>query len=122
MGLLQREIEAAGFATITLSMMPDLTASVSAPRIAAIEHPFSLTMGYPGNNQTQLAVLRVTLQALVEMDTPGGIRHLPFEWPEHLAEVDSGPPEPPPITKYLLKHPLQFKKLLRRGFPRVTLS
>jgi hypothetical protein len=116
-GLLQREIEAAGFPTITLSIIADLTASVSAPRIVAIEHPFSLTMGYPGDNETQMAVLRATLQALVEMDEPGEVRHLPFEWPEHLADVDAGPPEPPPITSYLLKHPLQFKKLLKREFP-----
>ncbi len=66
-----------------------------------------------------MAVLRATLKALVEMETPGELWHLPFEWPEHLAEVPSGPPEPPPITSYLLKHPLQFKKLLTRGFPKV---
>lgn len=94
---------------------------MSAPRIAAIEHPFSLTMGSPGDCETQMAVLRSTLQALVEMETPGELRHLLFEWPEHLADVASGPPEPPPITSYLLKHPLQFKKLLTRGFPEVRM-
>jgi len=120
-GLLQREIEAAGFTTICLSIIADLTASVSAPRIAAIEHPFSLTMGYPGDRETQLAVLQATLKALVEMETPGELRHLPFEWPEHLADVASGPPESPPITNYLMKHPLQFKKLLTRGFPEVRI-
>jgi hypothetical protein len=97
--------------------MPDLTASVGAPRIAAIEHPFSLTMGYVDDGETQMAVLRATLEALLEIDQPGTIVHLSFEWPEHLAEVDAGPPEPPPITSYLLKHPLQFKKLLARSFP-----
>ena len=121
MGLLQREIETAGFSTICLSIIHALTASVSAPRIAAIEHPFSLTMGYPGDRDTQMAVLQATLKALVEMETPGELRHLPFEWPQHLADVASGPPESPPITNYLMKHPLQFKKLLRRGFPEVRI-
>jgi len=120
-GLLQREIEAAGITTITLSIIPDLTASVSAPRIAAIEHPFSLTMGYPGDSDTQMAVLRALLQALIEIGTPGDIKHLPFEWPESLANNDCGPPKPPPITNYLMKHPLQFKKLLIRGFPKITI-
>jgi len=76
-GLLQREIEDAGFTTISLSIIAELTASVYEPRIAAIEHPFSLTMGYPGDSDTQMAVLRATLKALVEMELPGELRHLP---------------------------------------------
>lgn len=47
MGLVQREIEAGGFTTISLSMMPELTKSAGVPRIAAIEHPFGLTLGLP---------------------------------------------------------------------------
>jgi len=46
-GLVQREIEAGGFTTISLSMMPELTKSAGVPRIAAIEHPFGLTLGLP---------------------------------------------------------------------------
>ena len=71
MGLVQREIEAAGFSTISLSMMPELTASAGAPRIAAIEHPFGMTLGRPGDVAGQLAVLRATLRA---METDGGAR------------------------------------------------
>ena len=52
MGLVQREIEAAGISTISLSMMPELTQSVGVPRIAAIEHPFGLTLGLPGGRCT----------------------------------------------------------------------
>lgn len=74
-------------------------------------------MGYPDDSDTQVEVLRATLKVLQEIKKPGTVVHLPFEWPEHLKDADSGPPEPPPITSYLLKHPLQFKKLLARSFP-----
>ena len=70
MGLVQRQIEAAGFSTITLSNIPDLTAAVSVPRIAAIEYPFGLTVGLPGDETGQRAVLRAALAALQEMSAP----------------------------------------------------
>jgi hypothetical protein len=44
-------------------MMPELTASSGAPRIAAIERPFGLTAGLPGDASGQLAVLRAALKA-----------------------------------------------------------
>ena len=72
-GLVQREIEAAGFSTVSLSMIPELTASAGAPRIAAIEHPFGMTLGRPGDVAGQLAVLRATLQAMAEMTEPGSV-------------------------------------------------
>ena len=79
-GLVQRDIEAAGFSTISLSMIPELTASAGAPRIAAIEHPFGVTLGRPGDAAGQLAVLRTAVRALEAMLTPGAIAHLPFDW------------------------------------------
>jgi hypothetical protein len=39
-------------------MMRELTASVGVPRIAAIEHPFGMTLGLPGDETRQLGVLR----------------------------------------------------------------
>ena len=115
MGLAQREIEAAGFSTICLSNIPDLTAAVSVPRIAAIEHPFGQNVGRAGDGATHLAVLRATLGALAEIQAPGTVVHLPFEWPES-AEAEH-PDPPPPIVDYLMKHPLQVMKLIRRQIP-----
>jgi hypothetical protein len=77
-GLVQREIEAAGMSTITLSPMPDWTAAMSVPRLVGIEHPLGVTLGHPGDVATQTAVLRDTLQALAEMETPGDVRYLPY--------------------------------------------
>jgi hypothetical protein len=118
-GLVQREIEASGISTITLSPIADFTASVNPPRVAAIEYPLGQNFGRPGDSQGQMAVLRTTLKALEEMDQPGSVRHLPFEWPEKGSKGAraSHPPEPPPITKYLMSHPWLYPKLIAGDIP-----
>jgi hypothetical protein len=116
-GLVQRQIEAAGFSTITLSNIPDLTAAVSAPRIAAIEYPFGLTVGLPGDDAGQRAALRAALTAVQEMSTPGTIRHLPFALPESMNDLNILPPDSPPITKYITRHPWHLPNLMRREVP-----
>ncbi len=117
MGLVQREIEAAGMTTIILSNVPDLTASVCVPRIAAIEYPFGRTMGNCGDAAGQKAVLAALFEALVEMKTPGSIVHLPFEWPEPPKRTRAHPPQPPPIAQYLRSHPWDLPKFIARDVP-----
>ena len=117
MGLVQREIEAAGFSTITLSPVPDLTASVSVPRIAAIEYPLGRTLGQPGDSAGQMAVLRATLNTLETIDRPGTVSHLPFEWPEPPKQVRNHPPEDPPIARHLVRNPWSLPRLLHREVP-----
>jgi hypothetical protein len=112
----QRKIEAAGFSTITLSNVPDLTASVSTPRVVGIEHPFGQVVGNPGDWESQMAVLRATLDALQTIQEPGGVVHLPFEWDGNPKEIEHHL-EPPPIATYLVKHPLQVRNLLKREVP-----
>ena len=119
MGLVQREIEAAGFSTISLSMMPDLTQSVGVSRLAAIEHPFGLTLGLPGDAAGQLAVLRATLRALEEISQPGTAVHLPFEW-ETREKLNVYPPEAPPIARFLRRHPWYLPKFLNRTPPEIS--
>lgn len=118
MGLVQREIEAARFSTISLSMMPELTASVGVPRVAAIEHPFGLTLGLPGDAARQLAVLRAALRALEEVSQPGAVVHLPFEW-NSSQKLKIYPPEAPPIARFLRRHPWYVPKFLSRTPPEV---
>jgi D-proline reductase (dithiol) PrdB len=113
----QRELEAAGFTTITLTPVPDLTASVSVPRIAAIEYPLGRTLGQPCDSAGQMAVLEATLHALETIQTPGEIVHLPFEWPEAPKDVCNRPPEDPPIARYLARHPWSLPRLLARDVP-----
>jgi hypothetical protein len=120
-GLVQCEIEAARFSTISLSMMPELTASTGAPRIAAVERPFGLTVGLPGDAGGQLAVLRATLQALAAISEPGGVVDLQLEW-NHETTLKTYPPQPPPIVSYLRRHPWAFPRFFNRTPPEPTPS
>jgi len=97
-------------------MVPELTASVGVPRIAAIEHPFGLSLGMPGDAARQLEVLRAKLRALEEISQPGGVVHLPFEWNAG-DELKMHPPELPPIVQYLRRHPWAIPKFLKRAPP-----
>lgn len=116
-GLVQRELEAAGFTTITLTPVPDLTASVSVPRIAAIEYPLGRTLGRPCEATEQSAVLEATLHALETIRVPGEIIHLPFEWPEAPKDVHNRLPVDPPIARYLARNPWFLPRLLSRSVP-----
>ena len=102
MGLVQRVIKEAGISTICINnMVPDYSRASGFPRVAALEYPFSLTLGRPGDREGQLQVIRAALRALVEIQARGGIVHLPFAWPEDPATVDMHPPEPSPIAKLI---------------------
>ena len=117
-GLVQRCIEAAGFSTITLSYIPDLTASVGVPRLAGVEHPGGMSLGIPGEVDGQTAVLRATLRAVETMTTPGSVEYLPFEWPEEVKEqFYTYPPQTSPIRAYLMHHREEYKNLLNRDVP-----
>jgi D-proline reductase (dithiol) PrdB len=97
----QRVIEEAGISTICVNMIPDYSRAYGFPRVAALEYPFSLTLGRPGDREGQLQVIRAALQALIDIQEPGGVVHLPFEWPEDPTTVDIHPPEPSPIAKLI---------------------
>ena len=97
-------------------MIPELTASAGAPRIAAIEHPFGVTVGRPGDTAGQLEVLRAALRALEAIAEPGGVVHLPSEWPS-TEKHTFDPPVAPPITQYLLRHPWAVPRFLNRTPP-----
>ena len=97
--------------------MPEVALAVSAPRIAAIEYPLGRTLGQPGDAAGQLAVLRAILTALESIQTPGGIVHLPFEWPDLPGDKFGEPPSPPPIVGHILRHPWHLPRLLNRDVP-----
>ncbi len=97
MGLVARQIEAAGIPTVTLNMIWVYQRIVGMPRVAAIEHPFGRPFGDVGDAATQRAVLEAALAFAVEARTPGEIRHLPFVWHEDPADTKWHPAEPSPI-------------------------
>ena len=77
---MQREIEAWGIPTISLSNNPGATGRVMPPRWAHVRFPRGSMLGEPGNHDKQLAVLRAALAALRSITTPGGHVELPYRW------------------------------------------
>lgn len=114
---MQREIEAAGIATLTLSFLPDLTRSVSAPRVAGIAYPSGMPFGRPGDAEGQRAVLRAALEALAAAREPGTQVLLPFEWPVPARKARTHPAKPPPIVKLIARKPWAFLRFLKRDPP-----
>ena len=117
MGLVQRKIEAAGFSTISLSNIPDLTAVTGVPRLAGIEYPETMNVGRPGDYDGQMAVLRATLAALVEIAQPGGLKYLPMKWAEPPEKVNTHPLQSPPIVQHIKRHPWDLLRFIRRDPP-----
>jgi len=116
-GLVQRAIEAAGISTITLSVIPDFTASVGAPRVAALQYPLGRPFGEPDDVDQQLAILRAALGALESIKTPGEIADLPFVWPETRRKTHWHPKETAPIVKLLRKKPWLFLRFISGNIP-----
>ena len=90
---------------------------MSVPRLAAIEYPLGYLLGRPGDKEGQRVVLKAMLNALVEMQNPGSVIHLPFVWPESADVLEHEPPEAPPIVGYLLRHPWHIPNFYSREVP-----
>jgi D-proline reductase (dithiol) PrdB len=116
-GLVQREIEAAGIPTITLTTMADVTASVSPPRMAALEYPLGIPFGLPGDRDGQRAILRATLAAFQAMDQPGQRVDLPMRWPDPGPRFRAHPSPPPPIVTHLRRRPWRLRNLMSGDVP-----
>jgi D-proline reductase (dithiol) PrdB len=116
-GLVQRVLEQAGVATISLSQIPALTAAVGVPRVAGISYPMSRALGEPGDADGQRAVLRATLEALASIDKPGTVVDLPFRRPGSRLRGRGHPRRPPPLARLLLRKPWLLRKLLKAEIP-----
>lgn len=80
MGLVARQLEAAGIATICLSSAMSITEAVNPPRAVFIDFPLGHTAGKPGDKPLQRAIMTDALDALETMAEPGSIRALPYRW------------------------------------------
>jgi hypothetical protein len=101
--VLARLFEAAGFSTVTLTMMPFLSQRLGAPRTAGIEYPFGHPLGLPHDVAGQTAVLRDALRLLEAAHEPGAAVDLPYLWPEpvEVAYKAWQPAEPSPIVAFM---------------------
>jgi hypothetical protein len=84
-GLIQRVIEAAGIATISITLLREITKKVRPPRALYPGFPLGHPIACPGQPLRQLQVLRLLLKHLVEIDSPGTIVELDLTAVEHPA-------------------------------------
>jgi D-proline reductase (dithiol) PrdB len=79
-GLIQREIETAGIATVGISVCPDITARLLVPRAVALRFPLGSPFGVSMDVAMQLRVLRDALSLIDTATTPGEVVRLPYDW------------------------------------------
>ena len=80
MGLVSRAIEAAGIATISLSIVLEVTEKTPPPRGLFMRFPFGHALGEAGKRDQQLAILYRAFTLLFEADHPGTIRDSGLRW------------------------------------------
>jgi len=79
-GLIAREIERRGIATVSLSSAYSITRRVNPPRAVYVDFPLGHTAGKPHDKPLQRRIMIDTLSALDGIQTPGVIRSLPYVW------------------------------------------
>jgi hypothetical protein len=77
--------------------MPFVIEKIGVPRAVAVEFPFSMVWGHPGDRGMQLRILGHMLEAAETIERAGTIVELPYTWPEEdLRKRDWFPVEAPP--------------------------
>lgn len=92
MGLIARQIEAAGIPTLSLTSALSITRSVKPPRAAFVDHPLGHTAGKAHEPARQRELLRGALGGFDSIREPGGIVSLDVEWADDDAWKEPTPP------------------------------
>jgi hypothetical protein len=79
-GLVARELERRGLATVSLSSAWSITAAVNPPRAVFVDFPLGRTAGKRGDRALQRRIMEDALAALEDVEQPGTIRALPYRW------------------------------------------
>ena len=79
-GLIAREIERRGIATVSLSSAYSITRAAFAPRAVYLDFPLGRTAGKAGDVAMQRHILRAALARLRDAEAPGEIVQLPYRW------------------------------------------
>ena len=80
MGLIAREIERRGIATVSLSSAYSITRAAFAPRAVYLDFPLGRTAGKAGDAVMQREIVRAALAMLRDAEAPGDIVRLPYRW------------------------------------------
>ena len=78
--IVQRAIEEAGIPTIIIAALPPVVRQNGTPRCVAPIVPMGANAGEPNNVEMQTGIVKDTLRQLVEIQTPGKIVSLPYEY------------------------------------------
>ena len=78
--IVQRAIEEAGIPTIIIAALPPVVRQNGSPRAVAPLVPMGANAGEPNNVEMQYNIVRDSLSKLVEIQTPGRIVPLPYEY------------------------------------------
>lgn len=73
MGLIQRVVESAGIATISITFSKDITRKVRPPRAVYTHMPLGHPLGLPDQRFRQIQILRLLLKYLKDIQIPGTI-------------------------------------------------
>lgn len=83
-----RELEARGVPTVAVSLLPELSEIVGAPRTLTVHFPFGAPCGNPGNGELHQSVLFEALELLMTAEKPGEIRASRHVWREAPTDGD----------------------------------
>jgi len=81
-GLIARQLEAAGIPTVCLTSARDITRSVNPPRSVFLDYPLGHTSGRANEPELNQAIVGRALEAFDELTEPGSMVHLPYSWAE----------------------------------------
>jgi len=81
-GLIARQVEAAGISTLCMGSAYDIMRAVNPPRGAFLDFPLGHTAGKPDQPELQRQILIEALEAFNSLTEPGSIKKLPFQWDE----------------------------------------
>lgn len=70
-GLIQSIIEKAGIATVSISLLREVTERVAPPRALVVDRPLGFPLGAPGDPEIQTRIVMAALELLsVAVDRP----------------------------------------------------
>jgi D-proline reductase subunit gamma len=78
--IVQRAIEEAGLSTIIIAALPPVVRQNGTPRAVAPLVPMGANAGAPHDNEMQTAIVKASLEELLEISSAGQIVALPYEY------------------------------------------
>ena len=79
-GLLQRGLDEAAVATVSITLVPEITEMLKPSLSCFVAMPFGLTTGDVGDAAAHEALLDAVLREAAVQHAPGSIVPLPFRW------------------------------------------